>query len=151
MKIRNGFVSNSSSSSFVALGFSIGESSLPFRDLVIALGASEKEVDETIKEHHNDDESMDEHSIKDALWDILYNFGKKEHFRILAGDEDGVDKDDQVIALMLAETDSYGEFYFSQGEVFLDDSDCDYHKIKEIRDRVAINAPIRVLYGTRCC
>lgn len=151
MKIRQGFVSNSSSSSFVALGFSIGKSSLSFRDLVIALGSTAEEVDELIERDKEDGKEMDEHQIKDALWDLLYNFGKKEHFRLLAGSEDGVDDDDEVVALMLAETDSYGDFYFSQGEVVLNDSDCDFTKIKGIRDKVAPEAEIRILYGTRCC
>ncbi len=152
MKIRNGFVSNSSSSSFIALGFSIKDSHLPFRDLVIALGHPEKEVDNLIEECRRDgEEEMDEHMVKDALWDVLYNFGKEAHIRILAGGEDGVGEDDEVITLILAETDSYDGGYFGQGEITLNDSDADYSKIKKIRDRISPDAEIRVLYGTRCC
>ena len=112
MKIRQGFVSNSSSSSFVALGFSINQEDKPCREILIATGSTVEEIDAIIqKEKDRYAEGGwdwdDEENTREALWDKMYDMGKEENVRILYGSEDGVDEDDKVIALMLMETDDY--------------------------------------------
>lgn len=156
MKIRQGFVSNSSSSSFIALGFSIEDNSKPYKEILIALGKTKEELDAIIqkeKERYEKHEwSYDEDEIiREALDDKIYHMGRENHIRLLKGSEDGVKEDDSVVALILAETDSDGCESFPGGEVICDDSDADYAKIRDLRDAVSPESPIRVLYGTRCC
>jgi hypothetical protein len=156
MKIRQGFVSNSSSSSFIALGFSIEGESKPYRDILVALGQTEEALDAIIQKektrYTDEDWSYEEDElIREALHDEIYNLGKEEHIRILYGSEDGVPEDDRIVALILMETDSYDGGYFSQGEVIMDERDEDYSKIAELRDKVSPDEEIRVIYGTRCC
>ena len=158
MKIRQGFVSNSSSSSFVALGFSIDQEEKPYKDILIATGSTEEDIDAIIqkekdryaKNDWNWEEDEQSH-IQDILWDKVYEMGREDNIRILYGSEDGVDSDDKVIALMLMETDDYDGGCMGQGELVCDESDEHYRRISELRDEIAPDASIRILFGTRCC
>ena len=151
MKIRNGFVSNSSSSSFIALGFSIKENSSLYKDILLTLGVDEIEFDNKVSEYikrYNDNEDT---AIRDVFYEEYDNLLDKEDIMILSGSEGGVGEDDEVIALMLAEANESSGGCFSSGEVVLNDDDSDYRKIKEIKDKICPDAKIRILYGTRNC
>jgi hypothetical protein len=147
MKIRQGFVSNSSSSSFVALGFSFDDKdSGIYRKMAISLGAEEefnKEMEEYAASEYYKEENIPEAERETFCWEI-----DKKGIRVLTGSQDGVGEDDSVVALMLAETDGS---YFDSGEIVCDESDSDYLRIKELKDKVSPEAKIRIIYGTRSC
>jgi len=151
MKIRNGFVSNSSSSSFIALGFSIEAEEKPYKEILIALGSSEEEIDKLIKEEKEKYDWDEEFMVREALDSKIYDLGEEKGIRILYGSEDGVKEDDKVIAAIIEETDSDGSYYFPPGEIMLNDSNQYYRKIMELHNALSSKSPIRILYGTRSC
>jgi len=152
MKIRSGFVSNSSSSSFIALGFSIEANPESYKDLLVAAGTTTEEIDKILKENK---EYCEKHGYRqdeyEALHELVYDLGRDQGVHLLRGGEDGVREDDNVIALMLAETDDYNGGCFDRGEIICDESNEDYRKVSKLKDNLKIDAPIRILYGTRCC
>jgi len=149
MKIRQGFVSNSSSSSFVALGFRIKDGKEPYRELAVALG-KEEEFNASIKKNTEDYNYDIEDAEREAF---CYDIGIQEEFgvMILAGSEDGVG-DKTVIAYMVAETDSYsGGDFDGDGEIALDDGNVGYSTLQTLQEAVGGDEEIKIYYGTRCC
>jgi len=151
MKIRNGFVSNSSSSSFIALAFDVKNVESPFEKIADMLGEKkdfDKKVQEYLSRDYYSEDDMDE-IHREVYWEL--DIERSKGVRLLQGSEDGVGKDEKVLAIMVAETDSYGGGDFSDGEIVLDDSNSDYIMAKELRDVINPEASIKIKYGTRCC
>ena len=152
MKIRSGFVSNSSSSSFIALSFSIKDVEEKYKKFLLAVEwMTEEELAEAIKKEQEKYSLDYENALREVFGEHGFDIGKKEFIRLLEGSEDGVGKDNEVVAMMLAETDSYDGGYFDEGEISLNESCEEFCRIKELRDKINPNADIKVIYGTRCC
>jgi len=151
MKIRQGFVSNSSSSSFIALAFSVENEKSPFEKLATFFGKKEdfnKEVEKEMSKEYNKEEDRD--CVEQDVFCWSLGLEEKHDIRVLSGSEDGVGEDDRVVALMLAETDlDSGDF--GEGEVSFNEDDENFKKVTKMRDAVNTAAEIRVIYGTRCC
>ena len=152
MKIRNGFVSNSSSSSFIAIGFSVKDvESSEKLFLLEAAGMTTEEYDAAVA----DQQEKYNFDLKDAcnevFWDKLSEIGQDKGIRFLRGSEDGVDRGDKVIAVIITETDSGGGYFYQSGEISFDEDNEYFIKAKQIRDKMNPDATIKVIYGTRCC
>ena len=149
MKFRLGFVSNSSSSSFVAMGFKIKDGEEPYRELAIALG-EEEEFNKAVKKNQEDYNYDLRDAEREAFsWEI--GIEEKYGIRILAGSEDGVGNR-TVVAYMIAETDSYsGGDFDGDGSIELDDTNPAYTTLLKLQEAVGGDEKIKIFYGTRCC
>ena len=151
MKIRNGFVSNSSSSSFIAIGFSVKEVETAEKLFLLeAGGMTEEEYFAEIKKQEEYNFSYED-ACNEVFWDKRWGIGRDKGIRFLCGSEDGVDKDDKVVAVIITETDSDGGCFYECGEISFDEDNEDFVKAKKIRDKMNPGATIKVLYGSRCC
>lgn len=100
MKIRNGFVSNSSSSSFVVLGFTMSEEDAKDRFVqyvkIIKRAVDDIETDVDIEIETNED-----NSIPDNISDALSNDGYRDITVIGGGSETTIDDGDVVVGLSI--------------------------------------------------
>lgn len=150
MKIRTGFVSNSSSSSFIALAFTISSGFSTYRDLAIICGASEEEFDKKVAASMQKYDMKKDDAIREVCWCDYDDMLNEKGITILNGFDDGLkDKNGQAVALILAETSEYNGGRFDSGEVMMDKSDDKYASICELRDKINPSESIRIIYGTR--
>ena len=161
MKKRFGFVSNSSSSSFVAVGFSLKENK-DRRSLMEAMGVDveqlwkeyleqyEKNVEKYSYYTQEDYEEIKSKGIsEDFLSDISYEFFDESGYRVLNGGEDGVADDDFVVVEMISDvaSDEYAEgdsFSFSELQTR-------FVGIEKLRQKIAPDVEMMVYTGTRMC
>jgi len=127
MKIRNGFVSNSSSSSFVAVGFDI--SKLDRKKVLEAM-------DITIRDPKDDD------MIREDIHEGAYDIG----LHILQGEEDGVEKDAIVLCDFIADGDEYETTKTPLASV-----EKNFSILKEIKDKIDPEAELFMYSGIRMC
>ncbi len=140
MKFRNGFVSNSSTSSFVLVGFELSngvgeEGSEKMKKLLIDLYNVEPSTLEGIEDYE--------------LADDFYTKSRsgENGITILSGSDMGVG-DSTVIGVMLGETDSYDTFYLPDYVVSFSKIEED---LKEIRKIVGEDSEIRIYCGSKMC
>lgn len=157
MKKRYGFVSNSSSSSFVAVGFSVKDG-LERDDVFKSLGIEEEAKNAYLKAiqgwvesgadavlaRYQTPKGMNEW-LDRYLFEVL-----TEDFdlSVLNGDEDGVGEGDMVVCDIIADIsdDSYEVDSFSFSTV--EDS---VKEMKVLRDKIAPKNDIKIYSGMRMC
>ena len=124
MKARIGFVSNSSSSSFVLVGYKLKE---------------EKRLD-ILKKLFPKFKDLDEDALNEKYWD-------QEKIMILEGPDDGVAKGTIVVGKIISEINS--ESYEMQ-ERDMDFKELE-ESVSEIKELLDIKESPRLITGTRSC
>lgn len=148
MKVRNGFVSNSSSSSFVMVGVKID-----FKwdrkdqtDLMEKMGFDwKKEANSkdwwNFEEITNDDKAFNEFFSEE----FLYNFLTTTDYVVRSDTEDGVEKDSTVIGIEVVASEDWG-----LGQAILSMRD-----ISDLGDKIKkefnLDGEPKLYCGTRCC
>ena len=168
MKIRNGFVSNSSTSSFVAIGFNLAGKGKPkpkLSDVIKKIGYSfeneiknfEKEIREKINNgntywteeklrkeisdaHENPDEFM-----RNYFYDTILD---KLKLDILDNNEQGVSNDDFVIAYILAETED-DTYSLDERAITLNSFQKEFSEVENLRKKISPESELTLYTGTR--
>ena len=138
MKIRSGFVSNSSSSSFIILGFSTADMDLSRREILDKIAGKEK-VDEEISKRVEEWKFTEEEALDDAFYDLTYIIQNCKELPITFLE------DREVIGLKIAEGHDDGEL-LQNGSLSLMDM---IVKAEQIRDLLNIDNDIewKIFYG----
>lgn len=137
MKIRSGFVSNSSSSSFVVKGYLLPKDSFDYNKMIEIMDKFEFDYGE----------DLDEDTIKDIFYWEFTDMLSSKNIYIGTNTEDGCPDDDTLmIGELLAEVDDEGG-YFDTMVLDLENSP----SLEDLKEKLDINAPIKIIVGTRCC
>ena len=133
MKVRNGFVSNSSSSSFILKGFVIPRESIDY-----------EEVDEYVEKYSYSDR---QDAIRDVYWDKFDNILTKQHVYVGQGVEAGCNDEDSVmIGEIIEETGECGcDFKYHELDFEMTDM------LRDIKEKFNIESPVKIIVTTRCC
>lgn len=126
MKIRNGFVSNSSSSSFVIYGI-ILKNTIEIKYHIL-------------KSIFDYNKSQQEMINKGNFYDFKY---EHENLSILIGDDDGVG-DNIIIGIILAD----GDGFYGLSETTIEELD---KKIKPYIKKLGLYEKLKIFTGTRSC
>lgn len=137
MKIRSGFVSNSSSSSFVVKGYLLPKDNFDYNKMIEIMNKFEFDYGE----------DLDEDTIKDIFYWEFTDMLSSKNIYIGTNTEDGCpDNDTLMIGELLAEVDDEGG-YFDTMVLDLENSP----SLEDLKEKLDINAPIKIIVGTRCC
>lgn len=137
MKIRSGFVSNSSSSSFVVKGYLLPKDNFDYNKMIEIMDKFEFDYGE----------DLDEDTIKDIFYWEFTDMLSCKNIYIGTNTEDGCPDDNTLmIGELLAETDDEGG-YFDTMVLDLENSP----SLEDLKEKLDINAPIKIIVGTRCC
>lgn len=144
MKVRTGFVSNSSSSSFVLAGFLFDREDYDLESLMKIFGyeINENLISENIKKYN----STREEEIRNQLYEFRDHLSGKGLYLGLDY-EDGVpDGYECMIGTLLMDTE-YNDCCDTQ---ILDSSSMS-KELQEIKDKLGIKEDLKYIIGTRCC
>lgn len=137
MKIRSGFVSNSSSSSFVVKGYLLPKDNFDYNKMIEIMDKFEFDYGE----------DLDEDTIKDIFYWEFTDMLSSKNIYIGTNTEDGCpDNDTLMIGELLAEVDDE-DGYFDTMVLDLENSP----SLEDLKEKLDINAPIKIIVGTRCC
>lgn len=137
MKIRSGFVSNSSSSSFVVKGYLLPKDNFDYNKMIEIMNKFEFDYGE----------DLDEDTIKDIFYWEFTDMLSSEKIYIGTNTEDGCpDNDTLMIGELLAEVDDEGGYFDT---MVLDSENSPL--LEDLKEKLDINAPIKIIVGTRCC
>lgn len=137
MKIRSGFVSNSSSSSFVVKGYLLPKDNFDYNKMIEIMDKFEFDYGE----------DLDEDTIKDIFYWEFTDMLSSKNIYIGTNTEDGCPDDNTLmIGELLAEADDEGG-YFDTMVLDLENSP----SLEDLKEKLDINAPIKIIVGTRCC
>jgi len=140
MKIRNGFVSNSSSSSFVLVGFELSDK--------IGEGRTKKMKKLLIDIYDVEPSTLEEIEDYELVDDFYHKSRKGENgVTILSGSDDGVGNS-TVVGVMLAETNSYDTFELPDSVTPISEIE---EKLKKIRESLEEDSEIKIYCGTKMC
>ena len=137
MKIRNGFVSNSSSSSFVVKGYLLPKDNFDYNKMIEIMNKFEFDYGE----------DLDEDTIKDIFYWEFTDMLSYKNIYIGTNTEDGCPDDNTlIVGELLAEVDDE-DGYFDTMVLDLENSP----SLEDLKEKLDINAPIKIIVGTRCC
>ena len=137
MKIRTGFVSNSSSSSFVVKGYLLPKDNFDYNKMIEIMNKFEFDYGE----------DLDEDTIKDIFYWEFTDMLSSKNIYIGTNTEGGCPDDDTLmIGELLAEADDEGG-YFDTMVLDLENSP----SLEDLKEKLDINAPIKIIVGTRYC
>ena len=141
MKRRTGFVSNSSSSSFVIYGANIPEEELSkvkfLREIV---GIEGPKIP---------DDFEDEYEFNDYFYDKAYDVCKNGDFYFGFSEEDGYEAGCILIGVKIAEGDNDCND-IGENSVSVEELD---KKFSELKDKLGLTEDVKtkIIVGTRCC
>ena len=137
MKIRSGFVSNSSSSSFVVKGYLLPKDNFDYNKMIEIMNKFEFDYGE----------DLDEDTIKDIFYWEFTDMLSSKNIYIGTNTEDGCPDDNTlIVGELLAEVDDE-DGYFDTMVLDLENSP----SLEDLKEKLDINAPIKIIVGTRCC
>lgn len=137
MKIRSGFVSNSSSSSFVLKGYLLPKDNFDYNKMIEIMNKFEFDYGE----------DLDEDTIKDIFYWEFTDMLSSKNIYIGTNTEDGCpDNDTLMIGELLAEADDEGGYFDT---MVLDSENSPL--LEDLKEKLDINAPIKIIVGTRYC
>lgn len=131
MKLRSGFVSNSSTSSFILKGFVLNKDDISLENLVekLNIGINESE------------------DINFYLYEYLREYFDKKDLSILINSEDGAPNNSIAIGSMLQDTE-----YELMDMVIDFELDNKLSEQKQLLESiVGKELPVQIIVGTRCC
>lgn len=136
-KYRLGFVSNSSSSSFVVKGYLLPKDNFDYHKMIEIMDKFEFDYGDNLEE--------------DNIKDIFYNYfldelRNKKLFMSYEPEYGSPDDDTIIIGKLLAEIDSE-DMYFDTMVLDLEETP----ELKQIKEKMNINTPIKIIFGTRIC
>ena len=147
MKIRTGFVSNSSSSSFVLRGFLIDKDKHTLESLLQLMNImpDEDEIQETLKKFNY---FTREDIIKDIFYDKIYDYFDDMGLFFGTNTEDGCpDEDVYMIGEML-----YDSYYNDTCDTQIIDGKISNAKLQVIQDKLGLeDSDVKIVCGERCC
>ena len=139
MKTREGFVSNSSTSSFVVMGFVLDESVMSKDDILLFLGVDVEA--ERARCHEEDDDWEDR--FDEVFWEAMDGSG----FEIRMGGDDGGPKGKVLVGVPVASFDDAGacDSQSNLADVLV--------KVDALRKKLALgdDVPVQVCSGTYAC
>jgi len=131
VKIRSGFVSNSSVSSFLVFGFEV-DGNLDYRKILRELfNCSEEELR---------DRGVDDDDLMDLFYDKMW----ESDIRIMEGTESGAPKDSVTIVGVEVAKDIEE---MARTKVF--DFDEEKSKMEKLRNVMGVTAPVKIYVGNR--
>lgn len=137
MKFRTGFVSNSSSSSFVVKGFLLPKEDFNHNKMI--------EIMDKFEFDYGD--NLEEDNIKDIFYNYFLDELRDKKMFMSYYEEDGSPDDDTIIiGELLADIDS-SEGYIPTTVIDTEPSP----KLDSIKEKMGIDSPIKIIVGTRCC
>lgn len=137
MKLRLGFVSNSSSSSFVVKGFLLPKDNFDYNKMIEIMDKFEFDYGE----------DLEEDNIKDIFYNYFLDELRDKKMFMSYYEEDGSPDDDTIIiGELLADIDS-SEGYIPTTVIDTEPSP----KLDSIKEKMGIDSPIKIIVGTRCC
>lgn len=135
MKVRSGFVSNSSTSSFVLVGFEVDKTY-----------NAEKFLDDLQIEY--DTEAEDEDVLEDNINEAVCSLRKDKGICFLESSEDGAPKGKKIVGILIAETSSQ-DSYLGENDVLIQGL---LEEIDALKEKLnAKNSPTSIYTGARCC
>ena len=147
MKIRTGFVSNSSSSSFVLRGFLIDKDKYTQESLLQLMNIipDEDKIQETFERYNYDTR---EDVIEDMFYDKIYNYFDDMGLFFGLNSEDGCpDEDVYMIGEML-----YDSYYNDICDTQIIDGKISNAKLQVIQDKLGLeDSDVKIICGERCC
>ena len=137
MKFRLGFVSNSSSSSFVVKGFLLPKEDFNHNKMI--------EIMDKFEFDYGD--NLEEDNIKDIFYNYFLDELRDKKMFMSYYEEDGSPDDDTIIiGELLADIDN-SEGYIPTTVIDTEPSP----KLDSIKEKMGIDSPIKIIVGTRCC
>ena len=145
MKVRNGFVSNSSSSSFILKGFVIPRESIDYEEIMKKFDFDYQPIVDEYVEKYNYSDIQD--AIRDVYWDKFDNILTKQHVYVGRGVEAGCNDEDSVmIGEIIEETGECGcDFNYHELDFEMTDM------LRDIKEKFNIESPVKIIVTTRCC
>ncbi|MHA1468969.1 MAG: hypothetical protein ACTSSP_00255 [Candidatus Asgardarchaeia archaeon] len=147
MKIRIGFVSNSSTSSFVLAGFNLGQEKVLYEQIYTSItGKTEEYITTKMKESKgykddSDDPEYREEYVREYLWNEI-----QPEIAIQSGSESGVG-DKTVVGRMLVWSGSDGD-YWDNIEVDMDKLSKELEPLRQI---LGTDSELKLFIGSACC